>query len=79
MPQNKSGSLYRNAACTITNSRTWDNWMEVENRIDRGDDTTGNRYINVTHAATTSVTTSRLSSVDTSNSAPDLSDDKLLA
>ena len=52
--------------------------MEAENRIDRGDNTTKNGNIDVTHAAAASVTTWVLSSVDTSNSTLDLSDDELV-
>ena len=65
------------APTTITNSRTWDNWMEAAQRIDRGDNTT--KEADVTHAAAATVTTSGLSSINTSNSAPDLSDDELVA
>ena len=67
------------APTTITNSWTWDQWMEAENKIDHDDDTTENGDIDDTHASTNSVTTSVLSSVDTFTSVPEFSNGELVA
>ena len=54
--------------------------MKAEQRIDCGNDTTKNGNTDVAHAATaTSVTTTGLSSVNTSNSSPNLPGDELVA
>ena len=58
----------------FTNTRTWDQWMENANNIDRG-----NNNANVTHATAASITTTGLYSVNTLPSAPDLPDDELVA
>ena len=67
------------APTTVTNSRTWDNWMESTRLEDLGQDSTNNENIDVTHAAAASVTTTSLSSVNTSNSAPGSFHDELVA
>ena len=50
-------------------------------KIDRGDNTSNNttKEADVTHTAAATVTTSGLSSVNTSDSAPEISDDELVA
>ena len=67
------------ALTTLTNSRTWNNWMEAKQLADFGKDFTDNKDTDVTHAAAASITTTGLSSVNTSSSAPDLFDDELVA
>ena len=61
---------------TITNSRTWDNWMESKQLGDLGKGSTDNKDTNVIHAVAASITTTSLSSVNISSSASDLSDDE---
>ena len=67
------------APTTVTNSRTWDNWMEAKWLADLGKDPTDTKNTDVIHDAAASVSTTGLSSVNTSNSAPDLSNDELVA
>ena len=64
---------------TITNSRTWDNWMEAKRLADLGQGSTDKKDNDVTHATAASITTTGLSSVNTSRSAPDFSNDELVA
>ena len=61
------------APTTATNSRAWDQWMDASNNIDHDNDNA-----DVMHATAATVTTTGLSSVNTSPSAPDLSDDTLV-
>ena len=65
---------------TVTNSRTWDLWMDNigcgNDNTDDGNANDGNT--NVTNVPTASVTTFRLYSVNTSTSSPDLSYDELV-
>mmetsp|Transcript_48987 Transcript_48987/g.49742 ORF Transcript_48987/g.49742 Transcript_48987/m.49742 type:complete len:177 (+) Transcript_48987:844-1374(+) len=71
------------APTTVTNSRTWDQWMEA-GRIaeDRRLADLANESTDVEHApaasVTTSITTTGLSSVHVNTPAPDLSDDELV-
>ena len=67
------------ASTTVTNSRTWDNWMEAKRLADLGQGSADNKDTDVTHAAAASITTIGLSSVNTSSSTPDLSNDELVA
>ena len=53
--------------------------MEAKWLADLGQDSTYNENTDVTHTAAASVTTTGLSSVNTFNSAPDLSNDELVA
>lgn len=62
---------------TVMNSRTWDNWMEAQQLADLEQDSTDQNNSDVKHAAATFITTTGLSSVNTSSAAPDLSDDDL--
>ena len=64
---------------TVTNSRTWDNWMEAQQLADLENGSTDQNNPDVEHAAAASITTTtELSSVNTSNTAPDLSNDELV-
>ena len=67
------------APTTVTNSRTWDNWIEAKRLADLGKDSTDNKNTDVTHTTAASITTTGLLSVNTTNSAPDLSYDELVA
>ena len=53
--------------------------MDAANNINCGNNNANDDNVNVTHAAATSITTTRLYSVNTSTSTPDLSDDELVA
>ena len=66
------------APTTVTDSRTWDNWMEAKRLADLGQGSTDNEDTDVIHAAAASITTAGLSSVNTSNFAPDLSNNELV-
>ena len=68
------------AHTTVTNSRTWDNWMQAQRLADTENGLTDQNNPDIKHAAAASTTiTTDLSSVYTSNVAPDLSDDELVA
>ena len=60
------------APTTVTNSRTWDNWMEAKRLADLVEDS------NIEHAPAASITTTGLFSVHINSPAPDLSNDKLV-
>ena len=67
------------APTTVTNSRTWDNWMEAQWLADLEQGSTDQDNTDIEHAAAASITTTGLSSINTSSSAPDLSDDEFVA
>ena len=53
--------------------------MEAQRQADLGLGSADHNNTDVEHAATASITTTGLSSVNTSSSAPDLSDDEFVA
>ena len=61
------------APTTVTNSQTWDNWMEAQQLADLDKDST-----DVEHAPAASITTTGISSVHVNSPAPDLSNDELV-
>ena len=64
---------------TVTNTRTWDNWMEAQRLADLEQSLIDHNNTDVEPTAAASITTTGLSSVNTSSSTPDLSDDELVA
>ena len=68
------------APTTVTNSRTWDNWMETQRLADLENGSIEKNNSDVEHAAAAAITTTTgLSSVNTSNAALDLTDDEWVA
>ena len=68
------------APTTVTNSRTWDNWIEAQRLTDIEIGSTDQNNPDVEHAAAAFITTTTdLSSVNISNTAPHLSDDESAA
>ena len=61
------------APTTVTNFRTWDNWMESKRLADLGKGFTDNKDTDVTHAPAASITTTGLSSIHINSSASNLS------
>ena len=67
------------APTKVTTSRTWDQQIDATSNIDCDNDSANaNANDDVTYAAVASVITTGLSSVNTSTSAPDLSDDEFV-
>ena len=68
------------APTTVTNSRTWDNWMEAQQLTNLEKNLIDHNNTDVEYAAAASITTTTaLLSVNISSAAPDLSDNELVA
>ena len=67
------------APTTVMIIRTWDNWMKAQRLADIENGSIDQHNPDVEHAAAASITTTtNLSSVNTSNATPDLSDGELV-
>ena len=66
------------ALTAVTNSRTWDNWIEAKWLANIGQGSIDNGDTDVTHAVAASITNTGLSSVNTFSSALYLSNDELV-